>query len=199
MLPKLLFRGDNDKCNKRQLKSTLNSGVLLTNLCNGGNGREIFSNSLGQLVYKHIGTEWDKTHFLSFSCDEQRAFYYGGKFKLHEEVYDIAEPWDFAVLTFDTATLIADSIKEIDTGIYSAIFNPTCKEFLPIYNVILIDAYSHLTKINSANSNLTTAIENADRDKEWLILPANPFGNNGELTSKLDTNCIIDKRVFRYE
>lgn len=50
---------------------------------------------------------------------------------------------------------------------------------------------------SKTNYDLSTAISNAERDKEWLILPANPFGNIGELTSKLDTNCISDKRVFK--
>lgn len=37
-LPQYLYRGDSDPNNKRQLKSTLNSGLLLTNLISSGNG-----------------------------------------------------------------------------------------------------------------------------------------------------------------
>ena len=57
----------------------------------------------------------------------------------------------------------------------------------------------HLKNIGGTNPDFIQAIEKADKAKEWLILPANPFGYNGELTAKLDTNCIIDKRIFRYE
>ena len=53
-LPENLYRGDADPENKRKLKETFKSGLLLTNLCNGGNGREIFSNSLENLINKHI-------------------------------------------------------------------------------------------------------------------------------------------------
>lgn len=172
----------------------------MTNLISGGNGREIFSNTIGQLLNKHIATGWDKTHFLSFSTDEQRAFYYGSDGKPFDDVLDESENWDFTVLTFDTSLLIQDSIKEIETGIYSAQFIPTCNEFLPTYKVILIDALSHLKSIASKSSiDLTTAIANADNDKEWLILPVSPFNNQGELTAKLDAHCITDKRVYRYE
>ena len=77
LLPKYLYRGDKDPHNHRQLRATINSGLLLTNLCNGGNGREIFSKPFGQLINKHIGIGWDKTHFLSFSTDESTAINYG--------------------------------------------------------------------------------------------------------------------------
>ena len=42
-LPENLFRGDSAPQNKRKLKDTFKGGLLFTNLCHGGNGREIFS------------------------------------------------------------------------------------------------------------------------------------------------------------
>ena len=198
-LPEYLYRGDADPHNKRKLKETFKSGLLLTNLCNGGNGREIFSNSLENLIDKHIAVGWEKTHFLSFSTNEQTAFVYGGNGKELYEVYDDLEQWDFTVLTFDTSRLIEDSISQIAEGIYQAKFFPTCKEFLPSYKVILIDTLSHLTSISNKSSlDFSTAIKNAKSDSEWLILPASPFGYNGEFTAKFDTACIVDNRVFRY-
>lgn len=198
-VPKYLFRGDSDRKNLRQLRATINSGLLLTNLCGGGNGREIFCNTLGQLINRHIGVGWSKTHFLSFSANQETAFFYASKNEQYDETYDYQEPWDFAVFTLDTTIFISDSIKKIDTGIYAVKYLPTCREFLPTYNLILIDAYSHLKNIGGTNSNFTQAIEKADRDKEWLVLPANPFGYNGELTAKLDTNCITEKRLFKLQ
>jgi hypothetical protein len=199
-LPTLLFRGDSDQYNKRLLKSTFKSDLFMTNLISGGNGREIFSNTIGQLLNRHIATGWDKTHFLSFTTDKQRALYYGSDGKPFEDVFDESKNWDFAVLTFDTTLLIQDRIKEVEAGIYSAQFIPSCNEFLPTYKVILIDAVSHLKSIASkSNIDLKTAIANADNDKEWLILPASPFNHHGELTAKLDAHCITDKRVYRYE
>jgi hypothetical protein len=199
-LPKYLYRGDSDPKKERMLKATFESCVLMTNLCNGGNGREIFSNPLGNLINKHISVGWYKTHFLSFSAEERTAFYYGSNDTMYEEVYEEKAIWDFAVFTFDTTLLIPNSIKEIESGIFSAQFIPSCKEFLPFYKVIIIDAFSHLKSISDKNGiELNTAIAKADKDKEWLILPAVPFGNEGELSSKLDTHCISDKRVFRFD
>lgn len=199
-LPKYLYRGDADPNNKRKLKETFKSGLLLTNLCNGGNGREIFNNSLENLINKHIAVGWDNTHFLSFSTDEQTAFSYGSNGSEYFEIYDDFEQWNFAVLTFDTSRLIQESINQITEGIYKAEFYPTCKEFLPSYKVILIDTLSHLISISNKSSlDFSAAIENAKKDSEWLILPASPFSFNGELTAKFDTACITDKRIFRYE
>jgi len=200
LIPKYLFRGDADPLNKRKLKETYKSGLLLTNLCNGGNGREIFNNSLESLVNKHIAVGWDKTHFLTFSTNENTAFLYGSNGREYFELYDDFEQWDFTVITFDTSQLISDSIHRIADGIYKAEFFPTCKEFLPSYKVILIDTLTHLISISTKNNlDFSTAIEKARTDGEWLILPASPFGNNGEFTAKFDTACISDKRIFRYE
>src|SRR4051812_3168526 len=106
VIPRFLFRGDSDPQNVRQLKLTFNSGLLLTNLINGGNGREILRHSMGELANKHITTKWEKTHFLSFSSNEQTAFYYGSHNKAFEVVHDDKEIWDFVILTFDTNLLI---------------------------------------------------------------------------------------------
>ena len=198
MLPKFLFRGDRDEKKSRRLKETINSGILLTNLCNGGNGKEIFTNTLVELINRHINIGWDKTHFLSFSTDEQVAFSYASHGEQYEELFDYQEDWLFAVLTFDTTLITPDSLQEISTGIYSAYFTPICYEFLPKYKIILIDVISHLQNIsNNKNDDLSTTIKKAERDKEWLILPANPFGNNGEYTAKFDSYCISSKRIFR--
>lgn len=201
-LPKYLYRGDSDPYNQRMLKTTFKSQLLMTNLCSGGKGREIFNEPLGHLIDEHIGVGWNKTHFLSFSTEKQRAFYYGSNIRKYYEVYDENETWDFVILTFDTTFLIRDSIMEIGVGIYSAQFIPDCKEFSPTYKVILIDAFSYLKNIVSKSSfELDRAIANADKDKEWLILPASPFDNDKkeEFTSKFDAHCITEKRVYRYE
>ena len=198
--PKYLYRSDSDKENKRKLRETIKSELLMTNLCNGGNGREIFSNPLGQLINKHISVGWNKTHFLSFSTNEQTAFHYGSNDRQSDEVYEYNEHWDFALFSFETAKLFHDSITEINTGIYSAQFLPSCNEFLPSYKVILIDAATHLKNISLKNNlDLTGAIAKANQDTEWLILPAIPFGHNGEFTAKFDTACITDKRIYRFE
>lgn len=194
----LLYRGDNDENKERKLKENINSAFILTSLSNGGNGRQIFSNSLGQLANKHIVEGWKKSHFFSFSSEEQTAFNYGSKSNKNKEdyyEYEYSEDWDFVVLTFDTNTL--ESIKEMEIGIYSAEYPAHNNEFYPNGKVILIDAVTHLKNINNKNNiDLNSAIANAEKDKEWLILPANPF--QGEFSSKLDTGCITEKRVYRY-
>ncbi len=177
-----------------------NSGLLLTNLISGGNGTEILNSSIIHLINRHISTGWDKTHFLSFTTNKNIALHYGSSNRAFDEVYDETLYWDFAVFTFDTTNLIQDSIKEISSGIYSAQFLPNCREFLPSYKLILIDALTHLKSITDKSViNLITAIEKAKQDSEWLVLPASPFGHNGELTAKFDTACITEKRIYRYE
>lgn len=199
-IPQHLFRGDSDPKLSRKVKELINSELLLTNLCNGGYGREIFSSPMGTLVTKHVGLSWDKSHFLSFSSDEQTALKYGCGSKSYQEVYDYKEQWNFAVFTLDTTRLIKNSIKEVETGVYSAQFIPTNKEFMPLYSLLLIDVVACLINLKyKSGKGLDLAIANAKRDKEWLLLPTASFGHTGEFSAKFDTNCISEKRIFRWE
>lgn len=195
MFPKYLYRGDSDKKNERDLRFTLNGSVIKTNLCNGGNGREIFNDALFSIVNKHIHIGWDKTHFLSFSTDEQIAFQYANKEKReYEEVFDSQKKWDFAVLTINTTVLNFE--KEIATGIYCTYFVPCSKEFQPFYRLILIDTYTYLKSNINGSVDLNHAITKAEESKEWLILPAMPFGE-GEFSAKLDIACFEERRIFK--
>jgi hypothetical protein len=194
-LPEYLFRGDQDRYNVRKLKSTLGNGLMMTNLCNGGSGRDIFNQPLKQSVNRHVSIGWGKTHFLSFSEDKNIAMYYACNDKECEETYEIKDDWDFALMTFETSRLT--NMKQVDKGIYQAEFAPTCYEFLPSFKIFLIDIVTHLKALINLDIDLTAAILNAERDREWLILPAFPFGN-GEFSSKLDTNCISETQVFKF-
>lgn len=197
-LPKYLYRGDSDSYGERKLKDTFKSGLLLSNLSNGGKGAEIFNLPLSELINNHVGIGWRKTHFFSFSEDQSTAMSYGSNLKPNYEVYDDEEPWDFSIITFDTTLLIKNSITTIKEGVYAAQFNPLHKEFLPRYKIILVDVVAHLKSINNS-INIATSLVNACRDKEWLILPTSPFGHHGEYTGKLDAACVREKRIFRYE
>jgi hypothetical protein len=196
-LPRFLYRGDSDKNNERKLRQTISSGVLLTSLSNGGNGKEIFTSDFYQLVNKHIDFGLSKSNFLSFTTNENTAFYYASKSVEFEEIYNFSEKWDFCVLTFDFNTLQKDTFQEYVKGLYYAEFNPICKEFYPRFQILLIDTYKYLKNKNNSKSYLNEAIFKAERDSEWLILPLNPFEFYGEFTSKLDINCITEKRIFR--
>lgn len=196
-LPKLLYRGDSDKNNERKLRQTISSGVLLTNLSNGGNGKEIFTSDFNQLINKHIDIGWSKTHFLSFTTNESKAFQYASKSDEFEEIYDFSENWDFSILTFDFNTLLTETIKKYNNGLYYAEFIPTCREFYPRFRILLVDSFEYLKNKYDTKSDFQQAILNAERDNEWLILPLNSFEFTGELTSKLDNNCITEKRIFR--
>jgi hypothetical protein len=62
---------------------------------------------------------------------------------------------------------------------------------------LLVDSFEYLKNKYNSKSDFQQAILNAERDNEWLILTLNYFGFTGELTSKLDNNCITEKRIFR--
>jgi len=195
-LPKLLYRGDSDKNNKRQLKTTLNNGFLLTGLSGGGNGREIFQSPLEKLVHKHVAIGWNETHFLSFTTNKEKAYYYGGGEKMGYCPTCSDDNWDFALLTLDTSKFLHNT--QIETGVYKASYYPVCLEFLPSYTVILIDIATFLKKIQqTCNDNLSKSIYNAERDKEWLIYPATPMRDSDEFTSKFDMGCIVEKEYLK--
>jgi hypothetical protein len=196
-LPKYLYRGDSDPVDQRKLRATINSGLLLTNLSSGGNGREIFTRPVKESIKNHVAIGWHKTHFLSFSENKSVALRYSCAHNEVEEVDECNEHWDFAILTLDTSLFIKESINKIDAGIFVAEFLPTSKEFMPTFKVLLIDVVAYLKNIDIKEQDFEKTLENAERDKEWLILPINPF--EGQYTSKLDTGCFSDKQIFRIE
>lgn len=195
-LPTYLYRGDSDPNNVRKLKSTLRGGLLLTNLCNGGSGREIINNGLKDSIVKHVDTGWNKTHFLSFTEREENAFSYATSSSDYDEIYDFDEDWDFAIHQIDTSKF--NNLKELGTGLYQATYTPMFKEFYPSFPIMIIDVVNHLRSIAvPGQTDLDGALANAEEDSEWLILPAFPFDRN-ELSSKMDMNCFEQpSRIFK--
>lgn len=186
MIHRKLYRGDSDKNGDRNLKHSLRERMLFTNLISSGNGQEIFTNSLIELVKRHINPGWCKTHFLSFSECENKALEFGS-FGLVGEHYpcdDFEASWHFAMLTLDTTNLHVCTLKE--SGVYECSYDPSVIEFKNGCRIALIDTVEYL----KANSQLDTAsqLTNAERDKEWLLLPINAIllnNNMVEFTAKL--------------
>lgn len=124
MIPQKLYRGDSDPQGYRLLKETISHNHFQTNLINGGQGRLINEVPLVNLINRHVGYGWDKTHFLSFSEDENTALRHGigcTPFELASKLLDFSAyygnrvDWDFAVLEFD-ASLVR--VNKITAGVF---------------------------------------------------------------------------------
>lgn len=197
MIPEKLYRGDADRKNCRQLKTHLKNGLLFTNLISGGNGSIVFKKPLVELVKEHISPGSDKTHFLSFSELEERAFDFGS-YGFDGDVYPFYEEesnWDFALLTFDTSHIISCNL--IDTGVYKCHYKTLNKEFDGSFNFVFINTVEYLNA--NTNFNTESQIKNAERDKEWLMLPTNEVllnSNLVEYSAKIDMGNAIDFMLF---
>jgi hypothetical protein len=157
----------------------------------------------------HFG--WGKTHFLSFSSelDTARKFAVGDK--------DVGlthcdgKQWDTSIITLGTDSV--QEIQGIDEGIYICTYlsrqAASCSLSFPEqvmrlfdkasqkrHKVLLIDVATYL----QANApSMRQAIENAMRDKEWLILPTDtPPELNGQFGAKLNDGCIVEFQKFKY-
>jgi hypothetical protein len=199
LIPEKLYRCDCDPDGKRKLKQTFGKGEILTNLSNGGFGREIFQFPIENLVGQHVNPRWQQTHFLSFSEDEEIALRYSSSGSEYIEYYDNDEAWDFALMVFGKNQIRNKPIKEIAEGIYLCHYTPQLISNQPSASIILIDVLKHLKyQASLVIGKFDAAITNAKRDKEWLILPASPFRDNpNELTSKLDEGCFVETRKLK--
>src|SRR5688500_14067934 len=110
-IPSILYRGDDDRNQVRDLKQTLHYSQLQTNLLKGGIGHVIFKSPLIELVANHVNPGWAASHFLSFSEDKQTAFRFGLHCELDEvdgllvnyaEYYEQEQDWNFALITIST-------------------------------------------------------------------------------------------------
>jgi len=198
--PPALYRGDSDPDGHRHLKSKIDERQFHTNLINGGVGRVIFETPLQDLINVHTTKGWEKTHFLSFSEDYHTAFRYGcndlslstDKRDLHfSEYFNSDKNWDFALLELNRTII---NWKIIQPGLYEGLYTPKLVKFSRLnidYRILLFNVEQIL---NAENSLLYhQSIENARRDKEWLLLPATPTQfnfNQMEYSGILDGACI---------
>lgn len=199
MLDIPLYRGDRDPNLKRKLRTTAPHGYLMTNLNSGGEGRTISEKPLIELIDKHINIGWNTTHFLSFSEDKNTAFRFGLNCpilteanKQQQNYIDVSydDNWEFVISTIDPNKM---SIERLKHGIFVGKYqtnNPKYKEILPVSKVLLIN----VTKFLADFANYEQSKTNSARDKEWLILPANPmeFVNGTEYSSILEGGCISE-------
>ncbi|WP_075591664.1 hypothetical protein [Labilibacter marinus] len=193
-IPQYLHRGDNDFKGVRKLRDTINGYQLLTNLLNGGDGRQIKEKPLIDLIDRHVSTNWSTTHFLSFSENERTSLRFG----LHCEIEEVdnlfieygeyggcENNWDFAIVSIDTGKI---NWTRIDKGVYKGIY-PSNRISNTLKNeVILLDVRQILKKYTEYEKSKI----NSERDEEWLILPFNKFqSKENELSAIFDISDIL--------
>lgn len=219
-IPPFLYRGDSDSQNMRNLRQW-RSGYLLTNLANGGAGREIFSVPLVDSIRRHVDIGWEKTHFLSFTETYSTAKYFAGAIEKRPLIITEQNNWDTAIITIDTKCLRVDEIYE--TGLYRCHYqlnpNTHCRndfnDFLahqfprqiaavnrrnrPV-PILIIDLVSYLTgqKVKGLCS-VEESLAKASRDTEWLILPIDSVQEiPDEYTAALDISCVSKFECFKW-
>lgn len=208
MIPKFLYRGDDDANGERKLRDTIHFKQLKTKLINGGDGRLISHVPLRLLINKHVGMPWDQSNFLSFSANKQTAIRYGlhgqignteALFESYVEYYENDKDWKFAVMELDTSSI---KISMLETGVYEGLYKPSLTKFSQsdnLYRILLIDVASFLAASAEAD-NYVYSIENAERDEEWLVLPATYVtlnNNRSEYSSIFDGACLSSIKRYR--
>lgn len=197
MIPNILFRGDSDVLGKRNLRSDVGYHYLTSNLIRGGNGMAIFSEALWDLINRHVDTVWQTTHFLSFSKSEVKATEYAmhdlDKTIPYYEFDGMGAVWDYAIIEFNCNKL--EGINQIKTGLHEAYYEPELLSFARIVSEIkirIIDVGTYLKSLPN-NGSFQNAINKAERDEEWLILPYTPIHLNFDTTQHsgiLDGGCL---------
>jgi len=208
IIPSLLYRGDADPHQLRDLKKPILRYQLQTNLLKGGNGHAVFKTPLLELVGIHVHPGWASTHFLSFSEDIITAFRFGldceynevdSLLNNYEEYYEEGNNWDFAVFSFNSEQI---EWNTLDSGIYKGQFESSLLKFnlFPgVFKVILInvkEAIQSYTSLSGYNEIMAKAV----KDKEWLLLPATEMQMNTgqiEFSGILDGKCISE--ISRYK
>lgn len=219
-LPETLYRGDADPEHKRQLYSMWYRGHVLTNLASGGIGKEILAAPLSRSVNRHVTYAWDHTHFLSFTDNYAKAmeFVVGKPPKKVEKLPD--DSLDWSALLYWSNTNVFNNVTDHGSGIYTASYpgynidhigqgaNPIFREARKVViegrigqpiKVLLINVLTYINiKIAEGVPGLDFARELAEDDREWLLLPIEPWGIDGEFTAELDTGFLHGFHKFRF-
>ena len=208
VIPSILYRGDEDLNNIRNLKATLHHYQLQTNLLNGGQGHMIFDTPIIDLIAKHVDPGWIKTHFLSFSEDKKTALRFGMhcEYNVVEndlenfiEYHEDDQDWTFAIIAIDTTII---SWKAMGIGIYEGCYKSGLNKFkfFPGNSKMILINVAEAINVYPKLSNYSIVHENAKRDQEWLLLPASEMiMNTGvlEYSGIMDGSCISE--IVKYK
>ncbi|HZH97171.1 MAG TPA: hypothetical protein VEY06_14865 [Flavisolibacter sp.] len=203
-LPLYLYRGDNEILQKKNLRADLIHDQLETTLLNGGEGHLVFTTPIEHLVALHVQSGWKTSHFLSFSESEQTAYRYAldcnakdvENLLAYSDMSDPSEKdWDFAVIKLNLSKV---DWEKLQPGMYEG-FYPTDKILFrhnaSMYRVLLLHVLE-MQECFASHPNGEQIIANAERDKEWLLLPATPIVLNGK---KVEYSGLLDFAYIREE
>lgn len=115
----------------------------------------------------------------------------GATSNVEYDVYEDDDNWDFALITLNIGKLeLSLKLK----GVHEGHYRPTLTKFQnhQFVSLLLINVFSFLSHDPKGNL-FNNSIQNAKRDKEWLIFPMTPVEfDNGiiEYSAILDGGCL---------
>jgi len=195
-LPRFLYRGD--KLGNSTLPEQHFGNGLISKLINSGDPAYITKNGIYKSINAHISPNSEEelkfyrsSHFLSFSDSKEIALYYAADKKTNEMIEVKRFKERRYLFTFDLNQVI---YKDYSKNVYMIQYKcnrnliEPYEEFDMVYqelsktacdlcaknelshSILILDVVSIL-KSNADYRTFTKSIENAEKDKEWLILP----------------------------
>jgi hypothetical protein len=144
---------------------------------------------------RHVNPGWKETHFLSFTECKARAEYYGSSYKNYIPYFGQPD-WDFLLLTISFKNLSSLVVNEIFKGVYFIKYKTNVAGFNGLGKILLLDLVSYFNELLRINISISQAhMDNAERDKEWLILPVNDFDID-EFSCKIAADFLSDIEYF---
>lgn len=192
---------------------------LLTKQLNGGNPELIWEQPLLKLISSHVNpnseeekTIYNTTSFLSFSENEDivRYTYLTG---LNNDVYNETDYNDANGFIF-TIEIEKHNLEFIVEGVYQynyycnyekfkdQVFFPLrnnigcsfCKGNPSLHTLIIVDVVCYLENNGEVGKGV---LGNAERDKEWLLLPVDLFVDSVGYHSRIPVANFLDVKYFK--
>lgn len=215
----ILYRGEMIKfckLRRRNLLREVHNIGLFSKLANGGDPYGIIKEGYANRLQIHIGKTWDKTHFLSFSQDVNRAIHFSkGKddpaalgnitadgFRFPSE----QSSWEHTICILVKLEISKDQIRPLCLP-YEGVYNLGYNE--DFNNALIIDAVVFLNSLPTEERlpSFDNILRSANTDSEWIILPTDPLppqfgqdiGNSALLAngSEMDVLHYFDDDYFQ--
>jgi hypothetical protein len=170
---------------------------LWTQLANGGNPYQLATLGLRQAIASHVTPDgrFGLTHFLSFSASEDRARHFAcDRFPTAEEPVEAGRSGDdlwphteFLIFSFDVSSRTA--VPDLP-GLFSL-------SYAGGHRAAIIDVVAYLRSQSSRqyNAQYAQALQSAQVDREWLVLPFDTIGD-GTLSALLLKSDELDAKHF---
>lgn len=157
---------------------------------NSGNGASVIKHGLPWSIGSHSTlTNWQTTHFLSFSEDRTIAEGFMMQVATTKRIVKVGDAWNGHIVSFDQARFA--SVVPQGDGVYLATW--CTPGIVKTHQILIVDVVTYMRHASVGHK-----APFAQQEKEWVLLPMDPMpdpNTPGQLKAQI-SHTFINQAEF---